>query len=61
MTVRHPLALTDSQLRIVLDHAAAVPVQWRSRFLESIADQLLPHQQIADDEARVARSIAGMM
>jgi hypothetical protein len=46
MTVRHP--------RIVLDHAAAVPVQWRSRFLESIADQLLPHQQIADDEARVA-------
>jgi hypothetical protein len=36
MTVRHPLALTDKQLRIVLAHVAAVPVQWRRRYLEAM-------------------------
>jgi hypothetical protein len=36
------LALTDSQLRRVLDTARLVPREWRRRFLDCLADLLMP-------------------
>lgn len=44
----HPLALTDHQLRIVLNAAVAVPHAWRSRYLGMVADALMGIEQITD-------------
>lgn len=42
MIFAHPLSLTDSQLTIVREHAKLLPVQLRGRFLDDVADRLLP-------------------
>jgi hypothetical protein len=44
----HPLSLSDYQLQLVQDAAKAIPPDWRHRFLEAIADRLLPLEQITD-------------
>jgi hypothetical protein len=49
------LALTDGQLEIVLEAAAAISPAWRSRLLENIADQLLG-AEVTDDA--VHRAVA---
>jgi hypothetical protein len=36
------LALTDGQIRLVLDSARLVRREWRGRFLNHLADLLLP-------------------
>ena len=38
----------------VQDHARAVPHVWRSRCLESVADQLMPPTPIDDESVRAA-------
>jgi len=48
------IKLTDTQLRLVQDHARAVPHVWRSRYLESVADQLMPPTPIDDESVRAA-------
>ena len=40
MTRPHCLALSDRQLKLVQQHAAALPQQLRDHYLRSIADQL---------------------
>lgn len=45
----HPLALTDDQLRAVMDGARMVPPQWRDRFLSGIADRLGPLDTVSND------------
>jgi hypothetical protein len=54
MSARRAIALTDSQLAIVIDAANALPASWRSRFLEAIADQLLPSEQVTNAELKRA-------
>jgi hypothetical protein len=49
-----PLALTDQQLQLVLLAAAEVPQQRRHWFLENIADQLLPREQVEDRQVTAA-------
>ena len=49
-----PLALTDDQLQIVLTYAASVPVHWRERFLQAIADRLLPLDRIENHDVQTA-------
>jgi hypothetical protein len=46
MTTPRPIALTDSQLALVIDAADSLPSNWRSRFLEAIADRLLMIEDI---------------
>jgi hypothetical protein len=50
----HPIALTQAQLEIVIDQAQFLPVLWRSRFLDAVADQLLPLATITDDAVQQA-------
>jgi hypothetical protein len=40
MTRAHALALSDRQLKLVQQHAVALPVQLRDRYLREIADRL---------------------
>ena len=47
MTTPHPLALSDDQMAVVLTHARLVRPEWRGRFLEDIADQLIRLDVIA--------------
>lgn len=49
-----PLALTTDQLSAVMRAAEDVPVGWRGRFLESIADRLLGNDSIADSDVAAA-------
>jgi hypothetical protein len=51
--VTDPLALTDTQLELVLEAAATIPPTWRCRFLEGIADQLTG-AEVTDDRVRAA-------
>jgi hypothetical protein len=48
----HPLALTTAQLNFVMAAAKAMPVEWRSRYLAAIADELLALPVIEDGEWR---------
>jgi hypothetical protein len=55
----HTLALTDTQLqviwtRVIWTRAVHVAPEWRSRFLESVAGELLPLDQIADADVKIA-------
>lgn len=45
-----PLALTPAQLQIIRRAALPVPVNWRSRYLELVADMLVPHAEVSDAE-----------
>lgn len=49
-----PLALSDAQLQIVHSGAFAIPLNWRSRFLEAVADRLIPLDQLTDMDVHVA-------
>lgn len=48
-----PISLSDAQLEAVLEGAATVPLDWRKRFLQNLADQLTGYE-ITDDRVRVA-------
>ncbi len=54
MSRGRPLALTDPQLRLVMEAARSLPPDYRSRFLGGIADQLLPLDEIADVDVQAA-------
>jgi hypothetical protein len=49
-----PLSLNDQQLWMVQAAAVQVPPAWRSRYLEGVADRLLVHENITDDDVRGA-------
>ena len=55
----HPIGLTQDQLTTVLDAADQLPAQWRSRFLETVVDQLLPLSRV--DDADVQRACAAVL
>ena len=48
-TTPHPISLSAAQASLIQQAAAALPLEWRSRFLESLADALLPHDSLSDD------------
>ena len=52
MTPR-PLSLSSEQLRIVREHAKALPVEWRDRYLSLIADYLT-NQDVTDETVSTA-------
>jgi hypothetical protein len=52
-----PLALSDAQLAIVLDAARTVPPEWRSRFLQDIADQLFGRNPSDTDVAAAVEQV----
>lgn len=49
MSSRHPLALTPSQLGVVMEGARALPPDQRSKYLGIVADELTARQ--VDDPA----------
>ena len=52
------LALSADQTRTVLAAADRVPAQWRTRFVEGVADYLFGTEQISDDDvAEAVRSV----
>ena len=53
-----PLALSDLQLECVLEAAATVPLGWRDRFLQNLADRLTGYE-ITDE--RVNGAIAAVL
>ena len=53
MTTPHPLALTDQQLATVRRIGATIDQRWRSRYLESLADELLSCEVISDETVEV--------
>ena len=55
MTPR-PLSLSSDQLRIVRETAKALPIEFRDRYLQNIADALLPHDVLTDDLVSKAAS-----
>ncbi len=59
MSTPRPLGLSDEQLRLVLDGAQRVPNGWRSRFLEAVADVLLPLDPLTD--ADVSQAVASVI
>jgi hypothetical protein len=54
MTRPKLLALNDQQMSDVLEGAKLVPPPWRGRYLEAIADRLLPFDDITDDDVNSA-------
>ena len=50
----HPLSLSDAQLNIVLEAAKSIEPSWRSRFLENVADRLLPLPTISNEDVAFA-------
>lgn len=55
MTIRpHPLALTSAQLGVVMTAASHLDPRWRPRFLQAIADRLVPLDDVTDDAVRAA-------
>jgi hypothetical protein len=54
-----PLALSDSQLRLVMESAALIPVSQRDSFLRSIAGRLcdLPYQPSKADVEEAIRFV----
>ena len=53
------IELSDSQMSLIRQAAKALPVEWRDRFLESLADALLPHDTLNDD--LVAQAVADVL
>ena len=53
------LALSDTQLDLVMATAEQIPQRWRSRYLESVADRLFGLQQISDDDVAEAIRYVG--
>ena len=49
MATRRPLALSDDQLAIVMDHATLVQPRWRQHYLRAVADVLEPLRNGLDD------------
>ena len=45
----HPISLSAAQAALVAEAAAALPAEWRDRFLQSLADKLMLHETISDD------------
>jgi hypothetical protein len=62
MSRGRPLSLTAEQLILVIEAARSVPWRRRSRFLNSVADQLHPNVVISNDAVQeaVRRSIVRM-
>jgi hypothetical protein len=56
VSARRPLALTDNQMRAVLDGARIIVPWWRAAFLRAIADRLEGPAEITD--AQVQHAIA---
>jgi len=52
----HPLGLSDTQLRLVMDAARQVPAEWRRRFLDGVIDRLLPLNRVTTEEVQHAVS-----
>jgi hypothetical protein len=48
------LALTDQQMQVVQRAAQQVPVDYRQDFLVGVADDLMQHDQITDDNVFAA-------
>ena len=48
------LALTDQQMQVVQRAAQQVPVGYRQDFLVGVADDLMQHDQITDDNVFAA-------
>ena len=58
MATRRPLALSDDQLAIVMDHATLVQPRWRQHYLRAVADVLEPLRNgIADSDVAAAASL----
>jgi len=53
-----PLALSDEQLELVSVGAQCVPLQWRARYLNAVADQFLGSATVTDDEVQRAVHVA---
>ncbi|MGA7453738.1 MAG: hypothetical protein WBW73_21505 [Rhodoplanes sp.] len=50
----HPISLTDAQMALIRQASKHIPVEWRDRFLNSLADRLLPHDTLTDDTVAAA-------
>ena len=63
MATRRPLALSDDQLGIVMNHAAQVQPRWRQHYLRAVADVLEPLRNGLDDRdvAAAASLVLGRM
>jgi hypothetical protein len=49
-----PLALSSTRLQTVLAHADCVAPEWRSRFIEALADELMPLAMVEDADVQTA-------
>jgi hypothetical protein len=54
MRAGRPLSLDDSQLAKVLSGARCLHPAWRSRYLEAVADRLLPLPRLTDEAVKAA-------
>lgn len=50
----HPLSLTDIQMREITQAAKSVPPEWRSRFMEGVADQLMHRDLVTNSDVQSA-------
>ena len=55
---RRMVGLSDSQLKIVMTAANAVPVERRSVFLERVGAMLKPRGRFSDDDVRQVAALA---
>jgi hypothetical protein len=54
MTTPHPISLSSDQLATLMDGAEHVPIAWRDRFLNDVADRLLVLDEISNNDAQAA-------
>jgi hypothetical protein len=58
----HPLALSDNQIGIIRRSARPLPVAFRGRFLELVADRLLDLDVLTDADIEAAvRTVLQLM
>ena len=57
-----PLSLTNTQMDVIRQLAKTIPHDWRSRFLEGVADMLIASDIVTDDSvSRCAMQVAAAM
>jgi hypothetical protein len=49
-----PFRLSNDQFILVMEAANRLSFEWRSRFLDSVVDALLDHEDIEDDDVQRA-------
>ena len=49
MTTPNNIVLSEGQMTLIQQAAGALPIEWRERFLTSLADTLLQYDSLTDE------------